>query len=175
MIKRFTLKKFTLAEIFDLFINQFDQYLITQCQHFKDQQFMNAMSEIQNYSAMFFFIMIHIPLSKISSLFCLVTALIPLILDKKNKEDIYLTLHQLVNNGLITTRILRKNQETQYNLKTKKYQEFRENQKGAINFTVFYFGVFFALLFNYLFTLYFGSFLVSQWSFNRYRLLRVNS
>lgn len=70
---------------------------------------MNTMSDIQNYSAMFFFIMIHIPLSKISSLFCIATALIPLILDKKNKEDIYLNLHLLVSGGEISTKILRKN------------------------------------------------------------------
>jgi hypothetical protein len=47
---------------------------------------MNVMRDIQSVSAMLVFVMIHIPLTKISSMFSLVTAIIPVILDKKNKE-----------------------------------------------------------------------------------------
>jgi hypothetical protein len=57
---------------------------------------MQVMRYIQSASALIFFIMIHIPLSKISSLFAILTALVPMILDKGNKEMIYKSLHQIV-------------------------------------------------------------------------------
>lgn len=50
---------------------------------------MEVMRQIQSISAAVFFILIHIPLTKISSLFSLVTSIIPVILDKQNKEAIY--------------------------------------------------------------------------------------
>ena len=54
---------------------------------------MNVMRDIQSVSAMLVFVMIHIPLTKISSMFSLLTAIIPVILDKKNKEYIYLSTY----------------------------------------------------------------------------------
>ena len=47
---------------------------------------MTVMREIQSLSATLVFIMIHIPLTKISSLFSGLTSVIPVILDKRNKE-----------------------------------------------------------------------------------------
>lgn len=57
---------------------------------------MQAMRYIQSVSAAIVFIMIHIPLSKVSSLFAILTALIPMVLDKSNKEMIYQALHLMV-------------------------------------------------------------------------------
>jgi hypothetical protein len=86
-IMRFTWTRFTLGDALELILNQFDQYVLDECQHFlRDQAFMNVMRDIQSVSAMLVFVMIHIPLTKISSMFSLVTAIIPVILDKKNKE-----------------------------------------------------------------------------------------
>jgi hypothetical protein len=64
---------------------------------------MQAMRDIQSSSAMIVFMMVHIPLAKISSAFSCLTALIPMILDKRNKENIYLAIHAISyanNNGL---------------------------------------------------------------------------
>jgi len=36
MIENFTFMNFTLSEFMDLFSNQFDQWVIEKCMHFKD-------------------------------------------------------------------------------------------------------------------------------------------
>lgn len=44
---RFTWTRFTLGDALELFLNQFDQYVLEECQHFlRDQAFMNVMREI---------------------------------------------------------------------------------------------------------------------------------
>lgn len=58
--------------------------------------------------------------------------------------------------------ILKKHSDIASKFKPAKYEELRETQKRTINFTVFYIGLFFALLFNYVLTLYMGSMLVSK-------------
>jgi len=56
--------------------------------------------------------------------------------------------------------ILRKNSELASKFKYNRFAELRSEQKAYnINYTVFYLGVFFALLFNYLLTLYLGQLL----------------
>ena len=43
-IQRFTLTRFTLSDAFDLFTNQFDQYVLEECQHFlRDDAFLDVM------------------------------------------------------------------------------------------------------------------------------------
>ena len=125
---KFTLTRFTLIEAFDLFMNQFDQYVLDECQHFlKDKAFMQVMREIQSVSALIFFVLIHIPLTKISSLFSIVTAVIPVILDKYNKEQIYIGAYYVsrafTNNGLPIPeiKILKKNSEIAQRFKVSKY------------------------------------------------------
>ena len=41
--------------------------------------------------------LVHIPLSRIHSLFCLLTALIPLVLDKQIKRECYLIMADISN------------------------------------------------------------------------------
>jgi hypothetical protein len=78
---------------------------------------MQVMREIQSISASIFFILIHIPLTKISSLFSVLTAIVPVILDKNNKEQIYLGAYYVsrafTNNGepIPEMKIFRKNSE----------------------------------------------------------------
>jgi len=60
--------------------------------------------------------MIHVPLSRISQFFALLTTMVPLILDKKNKQRIYLKAHRIVsiitfNKNDDPPEILRKNSE----------------------------------------------------------------
>ena len=45
-IEKFTLTNFTLVDIIDLLFNQFDQFILNECPHFKDQIFMDAMISI---------------------------------------------------------------------------------------------------------------------------------
>ena len=106
--------------------------------------------------------MIHIPLTKISSLFSIVTAIIPVILDKKNKEAIYegayYVCRAFTSNGepIPELYILKKESEIAERFKPLKYKVLKDQQKSSINYTVFYLGLFFSLLFNYFLTLYMG-------------------
>jgi hypothetical protein len=121
---------------------------------------MNVMREIQSLSAVIVFVMIHIPLTKISSLFSVLTSVIPVILDKRNKEQIYLTAYRFARineKNVLENVILRKNSELAAKFKGNRFNELRGEQKVyAVNYTVFYLGTFFALLFNYVLTLYLG-------------------
>ena len=88
--ERFTFTRFTLSDALSIATNQFDQYVLEDCQHFlRDAAFMQVMRYIQSVSAAIVFVMVHIPLSKVSSLFAILTSLIPMVLDKSNKENIY--------------------------------------------------------------------------------------
>lgn len=148
----------------ELFLNQFDQHVIEECQHFlRDPSFLGVMRTIQSVSALIFFVLVHMPLAKISSLFAILTALIPMFLDKKVKQQIFLGVYFAVFLGKEHYRaemqILRKDQnssELAQRFKPRKYEELRDYQKRAIGFTVFYVGLFFAVLFNYVLTLYMG-------------------
>jgi hypothetical protein len=52
--------------------------------------------KILSTSAYIIFFLIHIPLSRFSSLFSILTAIIPCILDKRSKENIYLGLNRVI-------------------------------------------------------------------------------
>lgn len=55
-------------------------------------------------------------------MFSLLTALVPLILDKKNKESIYSALHQIVFLAPSNVEFLRKSGwESKYKFKSKRY------------------------------------------------------
>ena len=92
MISKFTFNKFTLMDVIDVSWKQYDLFIIEQCNHFKDIIFMGIMRDIQNYSAIVFFLLIHIPLSKLSSLYSFMTSIVPLILNRANKDNLYISL-----------------------------------------------------------------------------------
>jgi len=119
------------------------------------------MRQIQNISALIFFILIHVPLCRLSPYFSLLTSLIPLILDKKNKQRIYLWAYKFValatfDRSSSPPEILSKKSHLADKFKKLKYLELRECQSASINLTVFYIGLFFSILFNYLYTVYLG-------------------
>lgn len=86
------------------------------------------MRHIESVSAALFFVAIHIPLSRVSSLFSLITAVVPLILDKKIKENIYLKTNRVAtrlsfsrNDPAMVTDIIRKSSEVSKKMKQLKY------------------------------------------------------
>lgn len=52
--------------------------------------------------------------------------------------------------------ILSKKSHLADKFKKLKYLELRENQSASINLTVFYIGLFFSIMFNYVYTVYLG-------------------
>lgn len=52
---------------------------------------------------------------------------------------------------------MKKDGELLSKFKPRKYEELKANQRGCINYSVFYLGLFFAILFNYILTLYMGA------------------
>jgi hypothetical protein len=59
---------------------------------------------------MIFFLLTHACLSRFSSLFCIFTSIVPVILDKDTKANIYVTIYQIVypDHGGLGMRILKK-------------------------------------------------------------------
>jgi hypothetical protein len=117
-MNNFSLDRFALADLVDFIEFKIDHFFLKNCEHFKDKLFMNSMRSMQSTSAIIFFLLIHIPLSRISSLFSLLTALIPLILTSRNKKAIYLFTSKIVifltfssNDPLAKTEILTKTSE----------------------------------------------------------------
>ena len=68
--------------------------------------------------------LVHIPLSKISSLFSFLTALVPLSLDKKNKLAIYMSAHDIVSFEELD--ILSKRNEIAKRFTQKRFQFFKD-------------------------------------------------
>lgn len=107
---------FSFSDLVDYIPARFDYFIVTECKHLKDLVFIKEIRKILSVSALIFFLLIQIPLSRYSSLFSLLTAFIPCILDKNSKENIYLFLNRLVtlvtfkyNDPEWKTEILRKN------------------------------------------------------------------
>jgi hypothetical protein len=87
------------------------------------------MRDIQSFSAMLFFLLVHACLSRFSSLFCILTSIVPVILDKDTKANIYATIYQIVypDHGGLGMRILKKKGMDDLSTKFKpaKYEELR--------------------------------------------------
>lgn len=97
-MSRFTLTRFTLSDMLDLSLNQFDQYVIEECQHFlrDNKAYQQTMRDIQTYSALIFYVLLHAMLSRYSSLWCILSSLVPMVLSKDTKGLLYTTVYQLV-------------------------------------------------------------------------------
>jgi len=68
---------------------KFDVYCEKNLGHLSEQSFRKEVIYIQNVSAISFFLLVHIPLSRISSLFCFVTVFVVWMLDNKTKLIVY--------------------------------------------------------------------------------------
>jgi hypothetical protein len=83
---------FEFTEYFDFLADIFDTFLIKDCKHFWENQsnkYVEVMRQVQTTSAISFFVLIHIPLSRFHSLFCFLTAIVPLALNLKTKYWFY--------------------------------------------------------------------------------------
>ena len=98
-IEAFNLVYFEPSEYFDYIQDIFDFYVINGCNHFLEIEdaglsgegnvYVDVMREIQSASAAIFFLLVHIPLSRVNSLFCLITGSIPMMLNIKTKYWFY--------------------------------------------------------------------------------------
>lgn len=81
-----------LTEYVDYLTDSFDAFLIEDCEHYSQtskNQFTEVMRQVQTQSAIAFFVLIHVPLSRQNSLFCFATALMPMMLNLKSKYWFY--------------------------------------------------------------------------------------
>jgi hypothetical protein len=91
-LQKFNPVYFEFTEQFDYYADKFDIFLILECKHFWDSsanKYVEVMRQIQTLSALVFFILVHIPLSRFHSIFCFVTAIVPLALNLKSKYWLY--------------------------------------------------------------------------------------
>ena len=95
--EQFDIDSFGINDLYQIADYKWDMYILNQCGHFKDKFFVRSMKEMQSLSAIIFFTLIHIPLSRISSLFSPVSSLVLLILNDENKKDIYLKINRLAD------------------------------------------------------------------------------
>ena len=58
--------------------------------------YLDIMRQVQSISAILFFVLVHIPLSREHSLFCFVTALLPMMLNIKTKYAFYEMANKVV-------------------------------------------------------------------------------
>ena len=141
------------------------------------------MRQVQTQSAMIFFVLVHIPLSRMNSLFCFLTALMPMMLNLKSKYWFYERANDFI--VLVYGRwdpeaknYVQKPSEFKYEQeKEEELQEMdrnvigakelyltkeeREQQENAVYATMTLMSLFFSLLLNYLMTVFLQELLVS--------------
>lgn len=105
-MNRFNPAHFEITEVFDNLTDKFDLFVITGCLHFvgvknagvsgESNDYCEVMRAVQSQSAIIFFILIHIPLSRYNSGYCFFTALLPMMLNLKTKYWFYEQANNLV-------------------------------------------------------------------------------
>jgi hypothetical protein len=88
-----------MTEWFDHFWNRFELFVLRDCEHyFEDDRnpYVDVTRSIQSNSTMIFFILVHIPLSRMHTTFGFLTAFIPIMLNIRTKYWFYETCNNLV-------------------------------------------------------------------------------
>lgn len=83
------LKDQSFSMLANYLISSFEVFLYRSCSHLTEKTSKFQIKKVQNTSAILFFLLIQIPLSRLSSAFCFVTAFIAWMLDYKTKQEIY--------------------------------------------------------------------------------------
>lgn len=123
----FNLAFFEISELFDYWYDAFDIYVAENCPHFLDDDFnpyQDVTRRIQSTSALIFFVLIHIPLCRIHSLFTLLTAFLPLFLNMRTKIWFYEKANQWT--ASIWLRIYKEDYEAVNMIKKNKELRYRE-------------------------------------------------
>lgn len=97
---------FEQSEYFDFMTDKFDLYIIKYCMHFVEVEdeglsgesniYVDVMRDIQTRSTFIFFLLIHIPLSRLNSMCCFITAMVPLMLNLKTQYWFYEKCNKIV-------------------------------------------------------------------------------
>ena len=114
-----------MSELFDLYWYKFDLFIAEDCDHFistEDNPYMETMMRIQSYSTIIFFLMIHIPLSRLHSSVSFLTSFIPLFCNMRTKY----WFHEKINN--LICMIYKNDKEAKNHLKKPREQSFPEGQ-----------------------------------------------
>uniref|UniRef100_A0A7S3FTX4 Uncharacterized protein n=1 Tax=Strombidium rassoulzadegani TaxID=1082188 RepID=A0A7S3FTX4_9SPIT len=128
---------------------------------------------IQSISAAVFFVLIHVPLSRMHSSFGFLTALVPMMLNTRTKYLIFDRLNFIVSKWAFPHDKEARNrvrmprgvkQVDSKDMEDEELQSFislsrdeRDSQEYSVNATIFFVALFLSLLFNYLFSLYLHS------------------
>lgn len=122
----FNLAYFEISELFDYAYDSFDIYVGENCPHFMDDDFnpyQDISRSVQSTSAIIFFVMIHVPLCRIHSLFTLLTAFLPLFLNMRTKIWFYEKANQIT--AMIWLRIFKEDYEAVNVIKKSKEMKYR--------------------------------------------------
>ena len=182
-LRRFQPAYCTLSAWIDALTDEFDLFLIKECPHLTAEydsfdstenkhnplsgDFAEVMRQIQSFSAIIFFILVHIPLSRLNSTFCFLTCLLPLLLNLKTKYWFYEKTNRFVlfffRNDPEAKNYVRKPKELRndhdVNIEDEPNdlylsKEEQSDQESAAYALVVYLSLFFSLLFNYLYSLW---------------------
>ena len=158
MINKFNPAYFEFSELFDFWWNKFDLFILN-CEHLKNDdnnQYCEVMRAIQTISALIFFIAIHVPLSRLNTIFCFITALVPVMLNLGTKFWFYEKANQIVcfffRYDVEAKNIVKKPKiygQSNLSIQIKLTKWELETQENCVFATTFFIGVFFSLIFNY--------------------------
>jgi len=98
-IQAFNPVHYEMSEYLDHQLNKFDLFILQDCEHFleeDDNQYMDLCRSMQSFSTLMFFITVHIPLSRVHTVFAFITAFIPIMLNIQTKYWFYIKLNKVV-------------------------------------------------------------------------------
>jgi hypothetical protein len=75
----------SIGELISYLNAKFETFLDTNCAHLNEKDARMQVKLVQNTSALLFFLMVQVPLSRLSSAFCFITAFISWLLDYRSK------------------------------------------------------------------------------------------
>lgn len=180
---------FEASEYFDYLSDEFDLFIITKCLHFLEiehagmkgecNQYQQLMRTIQSRSALIFFVLVHIPLSRFHSGFCFLTALIPMMLNLQTKFWVYEKTNRAVcyffkgdkeakNHVQIPKHLSFENSE-EINLEEKSdaglnlelSKDEQTMQENCVYITTMFLSLYFSLTINYLYSVFLQEVIVS--------------
>ena len=167
LIAKFHNGHFKIQEWFDNLSQRFDYFLISQADFSEGHELKNVMRSIQSNSALVFFLMIHVPLANLHSMFCLVSCIFPVMLSMRVKLWIY----EKANDFIVLIMPWDKEAKNhivkppEYEYTKKKWsfmdsteiyltKEETDSQEACVYSTIGFLSLYFGLSFNYLWSVF---------------------